>query len=681
MLITKIDVRNYRLLKDFSIDLREDFSLVVGKNNTGKTSLVSVLEKFILKEDKFSYNDFCIPLRKDFLELEKGTKDSSDIKITLDLFIEYNEADNLRNIPILNLDPKENTFKLSFEYLLEKEESILLLKDFKKYMEQHVHTKDILYFLERNHSKYFKTIIRAVDPNDETVFKVLRFDEIRKIINLQTVNAKRGVANGAETGQFKRSNSALSKLSHDYFKNSDDPNATDRIGLQDALIQADEELTKGYQEAFKDVVSSIKSFTNDSSVKIRSTLDAVSLLKDNSSVVYDDKSEELPEDHNGLGYMNLFAILFKLHIIFDSFKKTYSPTEDPADINLLIIEEPEAHTHPQMQYTFIKNVKVLLTEQKKTLTNLQTVMSTHSAHITSQADFDDIKYFLRSAGEGNVLVKNLSKLQLKKTATDDEKRAFKFLKQYLTLHKSELFFADKIIFVEGDTERILLPAMIKKIDAAHKGEKDYIPLLAQSLSVVDVGANSQIFESFLDFLEIKTLIITDIDAVRQEDRETKAGKKIKVRAASRVKEGTWTANNSIKYYLGKSDIPELIAMSEIDKVVSKNRDKEVWEKSDGGQVRLAFQIPEAGYHARSFEDAFISLNGEFLKKSIADFSSLKSMDRFDEDPIPDAYDLANDCVDNKPGFAIDILLLSDENFSNWHTPQYIEEGLTWLTKQ
>lgn len=681
MLINKIEVKNYRLLKDFSIDLREDFSLVVGKNNTGKTSLVSVLEKFILKEGKFSYNDFCIPLRSDFIELEKGTKDSSDIKITLDLFIEYDETDNLRNVPILNLDPKENIFKLSFEYLLENEESVLLLKDYKKYEEQHKHTKDILYFLERNHAKYFKTTVRAIDPNDEDAFKTLRFDEVKRIINLQTVNAKRGVANGVESGELMKSNSALSKLSHDYFKNSDDPNATDRIDLQDALIEADEQLTKGYEEAFKDVVGSIKAFTNDSSVKIKSTLDAISLLKDNSSVVYDDEAEELPEDHNGLGYMNLFAILFKLHIIFDSFKKTYLPTEDPADINLLIIEEPEAHTHPQMQYTFIKNVKALLTKQKKSLNNLQTLMSTHSAHITSQADFDDIKYFLRAPDGGNVIVKNLSKLTLKGTATDEDKRAFKFLKQYLTLHKSELFFADKIIFIEGDTERILLPAMIKKIDLAHQDEKEYAPLLAQSISIVDVGANSQIFESFLDFLEIKTLIITDVDAVKEEVRETKAGKKVKVKAACPVGEGSETSNSSIKFYLNENRLAQLTAVKEDGKVVSKNREEEKWQKTKNGQVRIAFQTPEAGYHARSFEDAFININGEFLKKNVANFSSLKNVDRFSENPAPGAYVLADDCVENKPSFAVDILLLSDVDFANWHTPEYIEEGLVWLSKQ
>ncbi len=47
MKITKIQVENYRLLKDFSIDIEKELSLVIGKNNCGKTSLLSVIDKFL----------------------------------------------------------------------------------------------------------------------------------------------------------------------------------------------------------------------------------------------------------------------------------------------------------------------------------------------------------------------------------------------------------------------------------------------------------------------------------------------------------------------------------------------------------------------------------------------------------------------------------------------------------
>ena len=47
MKIEKIIVRNFRLLKDFSIDLEDGLSLVIGKNNVGKTSLLLILDQFI----------------------------------------------------------------------------------------------------------------------------------------------------------------------------------------------------------------------------------------------------------------------------------------------------------------------------------------------------------------------------------------------------------------------------------------------------------------------------------------------------------------------------------------------------------------------------------------------------------------------------------------------------------
>lgn len=45
--IVKFEVTNYRLLKEFSVDIEEELSLIIGKNNSGKTSLLSVLDKFL----------------------------------------------------------------------------------------------------------------------------------------------------------------------------------------------------------------------------------------------------------------------------------------------------------------------------------------------------------------------------------------------------------------------------------------------------------------------------------------------------------------------------------------------------------------------------------------------------------------------------------------------------------
>lgn len=92
---------------------------------------------------------------------------------------------------------------------------------------------------------------------------------------------------------------------------------------------------------------------------------------------------------------------------------------------------------------------------------------------------------------------------------------FKFLSQYLGIQSSELFFADKAIFIEGTTERMLLPLFMSKHDSGLAGE---MPLSSQNISVLEVGANAKAFAPFLDFLGIKSLIVTDIDTTKKNEK-------------------------------------------------------------------------------------------------------------------------------------------------------------------
>lgn len=55
MKINKIKIENFRLLKNFQLDLENELSLVIGKNNCGKTSLLAVLDKFLNQSDKTTH--------------------------------------------------------------------------------------------------------------------------------------------------------------------------------------------------------------------------------------------------------------------------------------------------------------------------------------------------------------------------------------------------------------------------------------------------------------------------------------------------------------------------------------------------------------------------------------------------------------------------------------------------
>lgn len=62
MRITKIQAKNFRLLQDSVMDFDRDLCLLLGRNNTGKTSFMVLIEKF-LKNGDFNFNDFSINLR------------------------------------------------------------------------------------------------------------------------------------------------------------------------------------------------------------------------------------------------------------------------------------------------------------------------------------------------------------------------------------------------------------------------------------------------------------------------------------------------------------------------------------------------------------------------------------------------------------------------------------------
>ena len=642
MKIERIKVKNFRSLKNFSIDLEEELSLIVGKNNVGKTSVIEILNKFLnLNKNIIESEDFNIEYVK---ELESHISDNkyefNNQGIKLLIFIKYNERDNLSNISkfLTTLDENFDNLKTDFDKFMEKKSN-----------------KDFEYFFKHNYKKYFKTIKRSLEydiekkeENEEIYIDIENDKEINNIINMKYISAKRAVDN-------KDTNNTLSVQSSSYYeKIKEKPEMEESLTeFKDELEKTDEKFNKNYEKIFDGVLKKVKKFgclkKDDLNIKIKSLLQQSNILKGNTTVFYNYKEQSnLPENYNGLGYLNLISIIFDIEIIINDFCKDGKSS----DINLLFIEEPEAHTHPQMQYIFINNIKELLNESKKEKEiNLQTIITTHSSHIVAQSDFNDIKY-LNKNNIGGTWCKNLKDLE---KDYESEEQSYKFLKQYLTLNRSEIFFSDKIILIEGDTERILLPAMLKKIDL--ENDEDEEKLLSQNISIIEVGSHSKIFDKFLDFIQIKTLIITDIDSIKRELDSN--GKIVYKTCAVNDVYAIRTSNDSLKHFFDKyidNDDKSLEVLKNIttDKRILRKMG-EKWEK-------------DINYYPRSFEDAFICINQEFMKRN--EFESLKNKDIIEKNP-DDFYEIAQKCIDSKPSFAIEILLNSDEDYSNWNIPRYL----------
>lgn len=152
MQIYKIQVENFRLLKNFSIDIEEELSLVIGKNNTGKTSILSALDKFLNRSDnnKFHFDDFNIDFKEELSELIIGDildpNNYIEKGIKLKIFIEYTETCNLENLSkvMMDLDPENNRIVLGFEYILPYNNYIDLKNDWENFRikEEHKHEEN-----------------------------------------------------------------------------------------------------------------------------------------------------------------------------------------------------------------------------------------------------------------------------------------------------------------------------------------------------------------------------------------------------------------------------------------------------------------------------------------------------------------------------------------------------------
>jgi len=232
-------------------------------------------------------------------------------------------------------------------------------------------------------------------------------------------------------------------------------------------------------------------------VELKSQLDPEILFTNNVKLFYNHEGKSLPEKYNGLGYSNLICMIAQLIGFYNEIK------DKKNNLNLIFIEEPEAHMHPQMQSVFIKNIIKFLKDVKL---DAQVIFTTHSPHILSASNLESIRYFMPVQKANTAIVKDMMEFNKKLT----EKETKEFLRQYLTLGKCDLFFADKAILFEGTVERILLPVFIEKIEK----ENGACKLSEQYISSIEIGgAYISKFKELLEFLGIKTLIITDIDSV------------------------------------------------------------------------------------------------------------------------------------------------------------------------
>ena len=172
----------------------------------------------------------------------------------------------------------------------------------------------------------------------------------------------------------------------------------------------------------------------------------------------------LPEKYNGLGYQNLISMVFNLMRFRDDWMqvgKVEIMQEGEAEssffepIHLVLIEEPEAHLHAQVQQVFIRKAYGVLRNHPELGNDknfsTQLVVSTHSSHIAHEIDFSSLRYFRRMKPEKEEIIPCAQVINLSDTFGSGDETS-KFTARYLKTTHCDLFFADAAILIEVSVE-------------------------------------------------------------------------------------------------------------------------------------------------------------------------------------------------------------------------------------
>jgi predicted ATP-dependent endonuclease of OLD family len=649
------------LLRRLSIDLAQDktTTVFVGPNNSGKTSVMEALRLFIGpggEIPRISFHDLSQLRHRDLKRIERMLTAETDPekkiailkrfapRMRLDLTFAYDEdqADLVAATQLLmDLTPGQSKVRIRIDYTLENAKK--LLDEFEARPRKELSLCDYLKETFRDH---FKRVFFKVSLDGKEAEKLDDGGLLKSLLRIDIVPAQRHVDDEEGSRSAK-----LSNLLHDHYKRFyqvDDASGYQEI--EDALTHSAGDLTGKYGKAFGRLTKRLQNFgyppgQKAPDLRVRAELSAETIYRDNARIYYASEHAgkegvmeefELPEKYNGLGYKNLIYIVLQL----ESFRSAIDATQgDKPRVHIIAIEEPEAHLHPQMQAVFISEIsKALETDGG---TTAQVLLSTHSSHMIAHSEFQPVRYFRRVGRQ--VVMQDLSKLPL----PADDPDLLDFLRRYIRLTHCDLFFADKAIFVEGQVERLLLPMMMERQANVEGCET----LGSQYISISEVGGGHvHKFEPIIDFLGIPSLIVTDLDSVDDD------GKKC------RVATGKGTSNACLRRWIpAKETVDELNACDEAAKTQ--------------GCIRVAYQVAENGHCGRSFEEAFIYANLEWLTENHAKLSTSKAAVKKAVDAGLAAQAWALSGKLGKVDFALDLI-----GAPGWGIPVYIQQGLKWLAE-
>ncbi len=477
MYLSELKIWNFRRFRSVKRDGEQDlpglcihfnprFNLVIGENDSGKSAIIDAIKLLLLTQGRefqsLEYEDFNLP---------KGE-------------VEDNRANTIR-IECIFRDLKNTEAKHFLEWLGFETDS----GGKKQYY--------LRVFLQANreHRRIFFDIGAGLNegrPLDSKARDYLRVTYLKPLRDA-----------GFEL--YPRKNSRLSQIldSHQAFSDKEGHTILNTIKKANSAI---DQYFKGKDEDGKEIadkegkalLDQINKYLYEFSCEKNRLHSDLSISESKLKSILERLSLDLTENKAGLGSQNLLFISAELLLL---------QRENYAGLKLALVEEIEAHLHPQSQLRMID----FLQKESDDL-GAQLIMTTHSPNLASKVSLENV-----------LLCKNGKIFPMGSEYTKLEAGDYLFLQRFLDVTKANLFFAEGVILVEGDAENLLIPAIANVIGK---------PLSKYGISIVNVSSTaflrySRIFQrkdaSFL--IEMPVACVTDCDVkpdiYKEVDRDAK----------------------------------------------------------------------------------------------------------------------------------------------------------------
>lgn len=654
-----VELCKFRRLGKVQLDLDQQTTVLVGANNSGKTAILTALRHFLAESSPFGAFDISLSewpaLRALGVKWEALTEDPATAAQKEGDNWEDQLATLLAAMPTLDLwfDAEAGMFHYVQPFLsklvwkggavgvrlrLEPASDVASLQELAwAYNLAHQPVKDIssdaqawpidlLDYWLREPKKLGQVKSYSLDATNNPIqgiktyqTQILAADaqpadrkHLTKLIRVDFVAAQRGLGSEEADSKSTSSSHPIGLFSNQLLKfarqhlNVAVTGHGQRADLIQAVANAQKDLDEKIRVALAPSVTEVEplgypGLNDPQEILFRTRIQTADLLDHSTAVQYSMKGgtgeDLLPEFSIGLGYQNLQSLSYQLV----SFKTARMNPEkgSPPPVHLVMIEEPEAHLHVQVQRIFPDKAHKLISPTDKDASALQSqlLISTHSSHLAHAEDFDRLRYVRRIPPSAAHPTPSTEVVDLGEVFGDDDETR-QFAERYFRVQHTDLLFANAALFVEGVAERMLVPLFM---------ELNYQKLNSRYVSFLDIGgSHAHRLKPLVQKLRIPTVIITDIDPV--EETVGANGRKYWTATANTGQPGVRCGNATLREWH-----PQL---QNIGDFKAPTPDNLTWAGAPGCKVRFAWQLPvdrASNEWPTTFEDSLILTNIEWFK--------------------------------------------------------------------